>query len=239
MRALLSFSKLGALAVGLLVMGLAGSAFAQYYYPPPPPPPGYYAPRPPPPPPGYYYGRPGPPPYLRRPPPPPPKFLTLTFQPLMLIPMEQPQEFFELSAEFKAARWLGLDALGGVGSYEDNVVGGTNYELGGEVNFYVAGGFRRGVMLAPFVRYFGASEGNSLEWGGLVGYKWTSWAGFTWLIQAGVGVIDTLSMRDSSNDFGDGTVPNDVTLPWAGDYLYNPGSVSVVGLVRLGIGWSI
>ncbi len=233
MRNFMPVRKLVVVVVGLLALGSAGSAFAQYYPPPapPPPPPGYYAPPAPPPPPYYYRPR-----ILR----PPPTFFTLTFQPLMLIPWNgpAPQEFFEVGAEFKVARWLGLEAIGGVGVWQDATLSGTNGEGGLEINFYPVGGFRRGIQLAPFVRYFGDAAGSSLEWGGLIGYKWTSWAGFTMTLQFGLGLIETLSFTGSPVDVADGLVPNDVQIPW-GTILPAPGGMAPVGFFRWGIGWSL
>lgn len=222
------------LVAALLALGSAAPALAQYYYPPPPP--GYYPPRPPP------YGPPPPPPYYAPPPPryyaPPPTFLTLLIEPLMLAPLEQPQEFLELSAEIRARRWLGVDLLGGIGAWQDNTLGGTNGEAGLELNFYPVGGFRNGLQLAPFARFMFDGVGASVEWGGLLGYKWTGWAGFTWQIQAGFGVIDTLAFNGNSADVADGLVSNDIMLPWS-PVLPGPGGAVPVGLLRFGVGWSL
>jgi hypothetical protein len=152
--------------------------------------------------------------------------------------MEQPQEFFELSAEIRAQRWLGVDLLGGVGGWTDNTLSGTNGEAGLELNFYPLGGFRGGLQLAPFARFMFDGVGSSVEWGGLVGYKWVSWSGFTWQVQAGVGVIETLAFSGSPNDIADGLVPNDAMVPGWPD-LPGPGGSVPVGLLRLGIGWTL
>jgi hypothetical protein len=232
MRTLLS--RLIGLSAGLLAslftLALAPSALAQYYYPPPPPPPpGYYAPARPP----AFYPPPPPPPVLYVP---PPKVLTLLFEPLMLAPIEQGQEFLELSAEFRVQRWLGLDLIGGFGSWVDNTLAGANGEVGLEVNFYPFGGFRGGLQLAPFARYTFDGAGSSLEWGGLVGYKWVAWSGFTCQVQAGLGVLETLVFSGNLGDQSDGLVPNDIG--WFNNVPGQGGSEGVA-LLRFGIGWSL
>ncbi len=237
MRTLPWIQRLAGLAVAFVALVLAVPALAQYYPygPPPPPPPGY---GPPPPPPGYY--APPPPPYYPPPRivylPPPPKVVTFLIEPLMLFPFQQGQEFFELSAEIRAQRWLGIDLLGGVGSWVDNSLSGTNGEAGLELNFYPVGGFRGGLQLAPFARFMFDGAGTTLEWGGLVGYKWVSWAGFTWQIQGGFGAISTLAFSGGAQDYADGLVPNDVGYLPA---IAGPGGAVPIAILRLGIGWSI
>jgi hypothetical protein len=167
---------------------------------------------------------------------PPPKFVTLLIEPLMLFPFQQGQEFFELSAEIRAQRWLGVDLLGGVGAWADDTLSGTNGEAGLELNFYPVGGFRGGLQLAPFARFMFDGAGTTLEWGGLIGYKWVSWAGFTWQIQGGFGAISTLAFTGGANDYADGLVPNDVGYLPA---IAGPGGAVPIAILRLGVGWSI
>jgi hypothetical protein len=167
---------------------------------------------------------------------PPPKILTLLIEPLMLVPFEQGQEFVELSAEVRAQRWLGVDLLGGIGGWVDNNASGTNGEVGLELNFYPVGGFRGGFQLAPFARFMFDGAGSTIEWGGLLGYKWVSWGGFTWQIQAGFGAIQTLAFSGSPNDYADGLVPNDVG--WA-PAISGAGGAVPVALFRFGIGWTL
>ncbi|MHB8417717.1 MAG: hypothetical protein ACYDCL_06555 [Myxococcales bacterium] len=239
----LRVQRVAGLVAGLLALGLAGPALAQYQpYGPPPP---QYGP-PPPPPPGYggYYAQPRPPPPRLRRRRRPVKVFSLTFQPLMLAPIQQPQYFFEATAEVRAQSWLGLALIGGVGGWQDRSFIGTNPngEVGVEVNFYPVGAFRGGLQLAPFARYFFDGVGQSLEWGGLIGYKWAFLSGFTYQIQLGLGVLNTLAFSgapsDQRNGFGDGLVPNDIAIPWNMG-LAPAGGAQMVGMLRFGIGWSI
>lgn len=197
--------------------------YPPYYYPPPgyPSPPGY-------PPPGYpLYGYP-PPAYQPPEPPPPMTSFSLTISPIhLLLPI------LELTGEFRLGTQAGLALIAGGGRVSVAQSDGTKvtfnvYECGGQLRYYLTGSFRRGMQLGAEILYVhvngslqditGVASGLAL--GPFVGWKTTSYSGFTFEIQGGVEVV---TMGTSVSDSSGGS---------------SSSSVDYIPLVNLGIGWS-
>jgi hypothetical protein len=195
-------------------------------YPPGYPPPGYAAPGYPPPgypPPGY------PPPRYEPPEPPPPETtFSLTISPLhLLLPV------LELTGELRLGSQAGLAVIAGGGKVTVREAGGpsvtfTALEGGGQLRYYVTGSFRRGLHVGAEILYMhvnGALQdvtgvASGLAMGPLVGWKTTSYAGFTFEVQGGMEVV-TLGASVSDSSGGSST-----------------SSVDYIPLLNLNIGWS-
>ena len=213
--------------------------YAPYPYPPPGyPPPGYPPPAYPPPgypPPGYpppgYPPRGYPPPgYVLQPEPPPPMTtFSLTISPIHLIlPM------LELTGELRLGTQGGIALVGGWGRVSATDGYGTKVtfralEIGGQLRYYATGTFRRGLEVGAEILYLsvnGSFQGvtgmaSGLAMGPFIGWKTTTYSGFTFDVQGGLEVV-TLGARASDST----TTTTD-------------SKVDFIPLLNLNIGWSI
>jgi len=200
--------------------------YAPYPYPPPGYPPGYPPPGYPPPgypPPGY------PPPAYEPPEPPPPETsFSLTLSPIhLLLPI------LELTGELRLGSQAGLAVIAGGGRVSVTESGGptvrfTVLEGGTQLRYYVTGSFRRGMQVGAEILYVhvngslqdvtGVASGLAL--GPFLGWKTTSYAGFTFEVQGGVEVV-TLGTHVSDSSGGSSS-----------------SSVDYIPLINLNIGWS-
>ncbi len=195
--------------------------YAPAPYPPGYPPPGYAPPGYPPP--GYPLPR-----YEPPEPPPPETTFSLTISPLhLLLPL------LELTGELRLGSQAGLALIAGGGRVTVREAGGpsvtfTALEGGGQLRYYVTGSFRRGLHVGAEILYMhvnGAIQdvtgvASGLAMGPLVGWKTTSYAGFTFEVQGGVEVV-TLGASVSDSSGGAST-----------------SAVDYIPLVNLNIGWS-
>lgn len=179
----------------------ADSPAASTALPPAPPPPAGYAPPPSQP----QQGWTTPPPNYGPPPPPPPeekkgahRNVSITFSPLHLI-----LPVFEATVEVRAHDHVGIALIGGYGQVKVSDVFSSYkfsvYEVGGQVLFYPISTFDKGLQLGAEALYVKVNTddnyrgnvtvsgaGSGLAVGPLVGYKFCTSGGFSFVVQGGV-----------------------------------------------------
>ncbi len=146
--------------------------------------------------------------------------VSLTFSPIHLFH----PTVFELTAEVRLPLDFSVAGIGGVGAAD----GVTLWEAGGQVRYYLLGGFEHGMPLGVEAIYIGASDNegdvvaraNGVAVGPFVGYKFAADVGFTIDLAGGIQYMSVSAVAT------DGTISGSA---------YDSGFIP---LLNFNLGWS-